>query len=285
MKPYFNKTAILGVGLIGASLAMALRRQGLTRFITGFGRKKENLKRAKRKGIIDSYELDPAKACEDADLIVLATPPGAFLDLTKKIRPSLKKGAIVMDVGSVKGRLTYRLETLMPKGVYFVGAHPIAGGNRSGIEAADPGLFKGALCIVSKTKKTKGPALRKVNALWKALGSTVREMPPEEHDRVYGLVSHLPHLLAYALVNTVADVDESLIGFAGPGFRDTTRIAGSPSGLWADIAVQNKKNLLRHIDLYTANLLRLKTYLKKEDRGSLEREFKRAQTLRERMRA
>jgi len=282
---YFDKTTILGVGLIGASFAMALKGRGISGHIAGWGRKEKNLRTALKKGIIDSYELDPCKACEGSDLVVLATPPGAFPALAKKIRPSLKKGAILTDVGSVKGRLAYGLETLMPKGVYFVGSHPIAGGNKSGIEAADPGLFEGALCVVTETGNTNATALRKVVALWKALGSTVIKMPPEEHDRVYGLVSHLPHLLAYALVNTVADVDESLIGFAGPGFRDTTRIAGSPSGLWADIAVENKKNLLRYIDLYTANLKRLKTYLKKEDRGSLEKDFKRAQKLRERMRA
>ncbi|MBI4824527.1 MAG: prephenate dehydrogenase [Nitrospirae bacterium] len=280
MKPYFNKITILGVGLIGASFAMAMKKHGLCRHVAGYGRKKANLIRAKQRGIIDSYSLDPEEACKDADLVVLATPPSLFITLIKKIKPALKKGSIVIDVGSVKGFIS-KLEALMPEGVSFVGCHPIAGSDRSGIDMARGDLFKNAPLIITKTNKTNNYTLKKIKALWRSIGSRLIIMGPSEHDRVYALISHMPHLIAYALVNTVADIDKSSLKFSGQGFKDTTRIAGSPPELWADILMLNRGNVLKFTDAFKNSINRLSSCLKKGDRDSLMKKLLKAQKLRE----
>jgi prephenate dehydrogenase len=278
---YFEKVTILGVGLIGASLALALKKHGLCREITGFGRREQNLRSAKEKNIIDSFEMDPAKACDGADLVVFATPVGIFTDIAEKISGALKKNAIVTDVGSVKGNLVREMEKLMPQDVFFVGGHPIAGSDRSGIDTAAAEIFRGAKCIVTPTRNTDKNALEKVTAMWKTMGSVIRTLDPDEHDRIYAAVSHLPHLIAYEIVNTVSDMNESYLAFSGQGFKDTTRIASSQPELWRDICILNKDNLLESIEIFRNNLDRVSQYLRAHDSESLERDFRRARTLRE----
>jgi prephenate dehydrogenase len=278
---HFKKVAILGVGLIGASFALAMKKYKLSNHITGHGRSIENLQRAKEMRIIDSYDLDPGKACDGSDLILFATPVGSFIEIARKIQSSLKKGAIVTDVGSVKGRLVHDMEALMPEGTYFIGGHPIAGSSRSGIDTARAEIFIDAKCIITPTEKTSKNALEMVIYIWKTFGSIVELINPDEHDRIYAVVSHLPHLIAYAIVNTVVDVDGSYLKFAGSGFIGTTRIASSPTELWRDICILNKDNLLKSIETFNRNLERLSQYIKASDRESLEKEFKKAQRLRE----
>ncbi|MDO9287718.1 MAG: prephenate dehydrogenase/arogenate dehydrogenase family protein [Thermodesulfovibrionales bacterium] len=280
-KLFFNKVTILGVGLIGASLALALRKKKLCREIVGYGRKENNLKKAKRLKIIDSYNLDAKKACSDSDLIVFSIPVGKFLVTAGKIKGSLKKGALVTDVGSVKGRLVRDMESLMPGGVNFVGSHPIAGSNKNGIGAANAELFSGAQCIVTPTKKTDMKALKKITALWKSLGARTVNLDADEHDRVYAAVSHLPHIIAYALVNAVSDIDSSYIKFAGQGFKDSTRIASSSPEIWRDICLMNKNNILKFINVFNKNLDSLGRHIQKSNSPALEKEFKKARTLRE----
>lgn len=277
----FDKVTILGVGLIGASFALALKKYKLCNEIIGYGRREENLRRAKDKKIIDSFEPDPAKACDGADLVVFATPVGIFTDVAEKISSALKRTAIVTDVGSVKGKLVRDMEKLMPPGVFFVGGHPIAGSDRSGIDAAAAEIFKGAKCIVTPTQDTDKSALEKVTVVWKTFGSVISLLDPDEHDRIYAAVSHLPHLIAYEIVNTVADMNESYLAFSGQGFMDTTRIASSQPELWRDICILNKDNLLESIEIFKNNLDRVSQYLRAYDSESLERDFKRARTLRE----
>jgi prephenate dehydrogenase len=276
----FEKTTVLGVGLIGASLALAMRKASLASSITGHGRNEANLQRAKEWSIIDSYELDPAKACKGADLVVLATPVGTFKSLMKSIYGSLKPGAVVMDVGSVKGDLVYGMESLMPDMVHCVPCHPIAGSERSGIDTASADLFEGKLCIITKTENTAVAAFNDVSELWRAIGSRVELLSPEEHDMIFGLVSHLPHLVAYALVNTVADVDPGSIKYAGNGFKDATRIAAGSPDLWRDITAFNSENLLRFLDILKANIEGLSIYIREGDFKGLEEAFKRASELR-----
>ncbi|MEW6162476.1 MAG: prephenate dehydrogenase/arogenate dehydrogenase family protein [Nitrospirota bacterium] len=276
-----DRVTILGVGLIGASFALAMKKYKFCSHLTGHGRRLENLQRAKEMGIIDSFELDPVKACNGSDVVLLATPVGSFIDIAKRIRSSLKKGALVTDVGSVKGRLVWDMEALMPEGVYFVGSHPIAGSSRSGIDTASADIFRGAKCILTPTEKTSGNALEKLIHIWKTFGCTVELINPDEHDRIYAMVSHLPHLLAYAIVNAVGDVDGSYLKFAGQGFMGTTRIALSSPELWRDICILNKDNLLKSIEIFKNNLERLSQYLRASDFESLEREFERARALRE----
>ena len=278
---HFNKVTILGLGLIGASFALALKHCGLCNEVVGYGRNEENLIRAKKRGIIDSFELDPAKACSDADLALFATPVGTFIDIAKKICGSMKKDAIVTDVGSVKGKLVRDMESLMPKGVFFVGGHPIAGSNRSGIDTAAAEIFKKAECIITPTENTDRDALEKVAAIWECFGSLVKLINADEHDRIYAAVSHLPHLIAYEIVNTVADIDTSYLAFCGKGFRDATRIASSPPEVWRDICLLNKDNVLECVEIFKNNLDRVSQYLKASDSESIAKDFEKARTLRE----
>jgi prephenate dehydrogenase len=279
----FNNATILGVGLLGASCAMALKKSGLCRTVTGCGRNRENLEKAQKRGIIDAFELDPATACRDADLIMLSAPVGSFLGLTRAIAPVLKKGALLTDVGSVKGKMVREIEKMLPKGVHYIGVHPIAGSDRSGIDAASAELFRNAKCIVTPTETSDPVALGKIEGLWKAFGSDLMTLSPEEHDRIYASVSHLPHLIAYALVNAVADKNSTYLAFSGKGFTDATRIASSSEELWSDICLANRENLLEVLALFQNNLEKLVQCLRTGDAGTLKEEFRKARILREQL--
>lgn len=278
---FFEKVTVFGVGLIGASFALGMKQYGLCHTVIGHGRKEENLRQAKEKKIIDSYDLDPAKACDGSDLVVFATPVGMFTDIAKKVLNSLKKGAVVTDVGSVKGKLVHDMDALMPDKVYFIGGHPIAGGDRSGIDTAAADIFRGAQCMLTPTPYTDSKALENVTGIWKTFGSIVKIIDPDEHDRIYAVMSHLPHLIAYEIVNTVADIDSSYLAFSGQGFKDTTRIASSHPELWRDICLLNKDNLLEYVEIFKRNLDRVSQYLRAYDTESLEKDFTKARTLRE----
>ncbi len=271
----------MGVGLIGASFALAARKQGLAGHIAGFGRSEDNLRKAKERGIIDSYDLDPAAACRDSDLVMLSTPVGYFTELARKCAGSLKDGAIVTDAGSVKGRLVSELEALMPAGVRYVGGHPIAGSERSGSEAADAELFRDAKCILTPTSCSDKRAVEMVAGIWRRLGAQVITMDPDAHDRIYAAVSHLPHLLAYAMINAVADTDPAYLAYGGQGLKDTTRIAASSPEMWRDICLLNRDNLLDLMLVFQKQLDSLGRHLRAGDSASLEREFERARALRE----
>jgi len=277
----FNRITILGVGLLGASFAMALKKNGLCSTITGYGRNRENLQKAIERKIIDSFEQDPAAACRDSDLIMLSAPVGAFPGLTKAISPALKKGAILTDVGSVKGALVREIEKLLSKDVHYIGGHPIAGSERSGIDSANDELFRDARCIITPTENSDPAALEKIQLLWKAIGSEIIILTPEEHDRIYASVSHLPHLIAYAMVNAVADMDSSYLDFSGKGFMDATRIASSSEELWNDICLLNRENVIEALAVFQKNLDKLDQYLKAGDSDSLKTEFRKARALRE----
>ncbi len=281
---FFNKVTIIGVGLIGASFALALKKRGLCSHITGCSRKENNLKKAVEMKIIDSFELDAARACSDSDLVTFATPVGSFLETAKKIKSSLKKGAIVTDVGSVKGKLVRDMEALMPEGVSFVGGHPIAGSDKTGIDTAAADLFSGARCILTPTQKTDKNALKKITGLWESFGSKVSTLDADEHDRIYAAVSHLPHIIAYAIVNTVADINSSYLGYAGNGFKDTTRIAASSPELWRDISLMNRENLLEFIEVFKKSLDGIISHLKNSESDAIEKEFEQAKPLRENVR-
>jgi len=280
-KPFFKRTTILGVGLLGASFSLALKKNGFCNEVIGYGRTEENLRKAKERGIIDAFENDPLKACTGSDLILFSTPVGSFIDIANKIKSSLGDNVIVTDVGSVKGHLVSAMESLMPEGAFFVGGHPIAGSARSGIDTADAELFKGARCIITPTENTDKQALETVTAVWENLGSRVTLINPDEHDKIYASVSHLPHLIAYVIMNTVADIDSSFLAFSGQGFVDTTRIASSSPELWRDICLLNKDNLLESLEIFKKNLDRVSQYLRAYDSESLEKDFQKARALRE----
>jgi prephenate dehydrogenase len=280
---FFNKVSIIGVGLLGASFALALRENGLCKTIYGYGRREDNLKRAKEKGIVDNYSLNAARACEGSDLILLATPVGVFKDVIKTVRTFLKKGAIVTDVGSVKGGLVYEIEELMPEGVYYIGSHPIAGSDKSGIDDARADLFNNAKCIITPTEKSNSTVKKTIVSLWESLGAKAEIMEPYKHDEIYAAVSHLTHVIAYALVNTLGDINSGYIEYAGQGFKDTTRIALSSPEMWRDISIFNKDNLIKLLVVFRENLDKMEKLLEMSDARGIEEEFVKAQGLRKKI--
>jgi len=283
---YFRRMTIIGVGLIGGSLARVCKKKNLVGEIIGVGRTEGNLKKAKELGVIDQYYLNTKKAVNDADLVILATPVSSFVKIINDIRPNLKKGSIVIDVGSVKLGFLIEVENLLPKGVHFVGTHPIAGTEKSGVGASFLELFQGAKCIITPTPKTNKKALDKVVELWRQTGSDVIIMDPARHDRILSAISHLPHLIAYALVNTIEDinnVEEDVLSYSAGGFRDFTRIASSSPEMWRDICLLNKNSIIDSINRFKYNLELLKNFIENEDGTGLEERFKKAKYLRDNM--
>ncbi len=289
MTMLFKQMTIVGVGLIGGSLGMICKQQGLIGTVVGTGRRVENLKKAVELNAIDRYTTDLAEAASGSDLLVLATPVDTFETALKTCAPKLAPGAVVTDVGSVKGLLVTRMEALVPAGVSVVGTHPIAGKEKTGVEAASMELFRGALCILTPTARTDPAALAKIRRLWEATDARVSEMDPDLHDRALGAVSHLPHMVAFALVNAIAAIQETqtpdldLQTFSGGGYKDTTRIAASSPEMWRDICLWNRDNLVSQIDTYQACLEKLKGLVKAGDGEGLAREFERAKRVRERL--
>lgn len=276
MKP-FEQITVIGVGLLGASLAMACKEHALARRIVGFGRNRDNLEKARKLKIVDDYSTDLSKAVKGADLIVLCSPVGSFKQLAEGMAPSLKAGTIVTDVGSVKGPMVRELEKIIPSSVSFVGGHPIAGGEKSGIGAADKDLFSGAKCIITPTPNTDKAAQARVVSLWEKLGMNVCTMDADEHDYIFGAVSHLPHVIAYALMNTVAEIKtanhDQIAFFGGSGLKDVTRIAASDPVMWRDICVANKSSILGCLALYQETLGKIKASIEQGDGKSLEQMF------------
>lgn len=280
MEDGFSTVVIAGVGLIGGSLALALKEKKITKKVIGYGRNLERVKRAQEVGIIDDF-INSVDEFAQADLVVLATPISVFEDLVSQIKEHVKKNAIVIDVGSVKKAVVERIEVLLTDKAYFVGTHPIAGSDKTGFEHARADLFKNSRVIITPTEKTEQSALRKVTQMWQDVGANVEFMSPEQHDRIYALVSHLPHLVSYCLVETVAQIDGSLISYAGSGFKDTTRIAKSSPELWTDIFVTNKENILSFLESFTRKLKEIEQLISEENIKQLKTFLDSAKKLRE----
>ena len=279
----FNKVTIIGVGLIGGSLAKVLKSRGLAREIHGSGRSRETLEKAVKLGVIDRMGQSSAQAVENSDLVVLATPVGTFEAIIREIVPHLKKGSILTDVGSVKGALVRTIECMLPAGVHYVPAHPIAGREKHGVEAATEDLVNGARCILTPTERTDKLALERVSAVWQAAGMNIVTMDPDRHDHIFAAVSHLPHAAAYAMVSTVAEFSEgsaNYISFSGAGFRDFTRIAASSPEMWRDICLLNGKNMVEMIEQYQFSLNRIKKAIKQGNAKKLEELLRKASELR-----
>lgn len=285
-KPLFQKATIIGLGLIGGSIALGLKKAGLARTVLGVDQDAEQLKVAASRGAVDAYTSDPAGGVEGADLIVLATPVGAFEQVIRQVLPKLPAACLVTDVGSTKAVWVGFMERTLPETVVFVGGHPIAGKEKSGIQAASETLFKGAKCVLTSTPRTDPRALERIKGLWEALGSEVVLMSPAEHDRIFAAVSHLPHLVAYALISALLELnrpDEDLLFYSAGGLRDFTRIAGSSPEMWRDVCLSNRENLLEAVEACLTALRRIKDYIQAQDGEALYREFGRARKIRERM--
>ena len=289
MSVHFTQAAIIGVGLIGGSLGMILRRKGLADHVVGIGRRVENLKTAVELGAIDRYVADPKEGIKGSDLVILATPVDTYERHLRDWAHCLESGAIVSDVGSVKGTLVERSEAAMPSGVHFVGAHPIAGKEKTGVAAGSDLLFAGARCILTPTKNTDRRALECITQLWEETGSIVLTMDPHVHDHILGAVSHLPHVAAFALMNALADTRDhhlpslDLASHSGGGLRDTTRIAASSPEMWRDIFLWNRDNVVSLIERYQQSLDELKGLIAAGDGAGIEKALERAKQEREKL--
>jgi prephenate dehydrogenase len=263
-------------------VAWGAKRRGLAAQVVGADRDPASLRHALGAGMIDAV-ADAADAVQDADLVVLAVPVGELTGLADELAPRLDPRTVVTDVGSVKRSVVERVGWGIPR---FVGGHPMAGGEQSGAAAATPDLFEGATCLLTPTERTDPTALQAVERLWHALGATVVRMDAAVHDEIVAAVSHLPHLAACALVNTVAGSDPSgrALSFAAGGFRDMTRIAASSPELWRDICLMNRAPLLDALARYTTAVVRLRDLIEKGDGPGLLDEFARARDVRRSLR-
>ena len=271
--PLIKRLTVVGVGLIGGSLARALREKGEVEEIVGVGRSEANLRRAVELGVIDRYSLDPTAGVVGADLVFLATPVCSIAGVLKTIAPHLSSGCVVTDGGSVKGSIVALCEPLMPAGTFFVGGHPIAGTEHAGVEASFASLYRGKRCIITTTPQTDNVALQRVINMWKAADSEVVLMDVDKHDRVVAAISHLPHMVAYSLVNAVEGYDrfeENILNYSAGGFRDFTRIASSDPAMWRDIALTNRVALLEMMDSFTEYFAQLRSLVDSGDGKGLE---------------
>jgi len=281
----WEKVTLVGVGLLGGSLGLALRQKRLARTVVGFVRRKASVSECRHAGAVDRATLDLRKAVEQADLVILCTPIAQMLALTRQLLPQLKHGAIVTDVGSVKRGVVRALEPLVAKaGGRFVGSHPMAGSEKAGVRAARADLFKSAICVVTPTTKSNKAAVQQVEQLWRAVGGRPVRMTPALHDALVSRSSHLPHVVAAALANHVLDParPKGQPVLCANGFRDTTRIASSPPEMWRDIVLANRRNVAKALDSFIADLEKTRDALAKSDLKGLTRFLRAAKQRRDR---
>jgi len=278
MSEIFERVTIVGVGLIGGSLGLAVRRGTLARTVVGVGHRQVSIDRALEMGVIDEGTLDAAEGVKDADLVVLATAIGLITAIGEQIAPALKSGCIVTDVGSTKSQIVRRMTSVLPAGVHFVGAHPIAGSEKRGIDAAETDLFRDTTCVLTPTDATPPDAVDRVRKLWEAVGARVSMLDPEEHDTILARTSHLPHAMAAMLIATLTDVDGR---FVGTGIRDTTRVASGDVNIWCDILLSNREAFLQAVDGFSGRLDALRRAVDTADRSALAEILARAKTRRD----
>jgi cyclohexadieny/prephenate dehydrogenase len=280
----FERVALIGIGLIGSSLARVLRRDAPETQIVACARRAETLDAVRRLGIADMTTDDPAEAAAGADLVVIATPLSAYAEVARRIAPVLKSGAIVTDVGSVKEAAIRELQPLLPKRVGFVPGHPVAGTEHSGPESGFPELFRDRWCILTPLPETAPEALAKVRALWELAGMRVTTMPAEHHDKVLAVTSHLPHLIAYTIVGTATELGEDLqsevVAYSAGGFRDFTRIAASDPVMWRDIFLANREAVLELLQRFSEDLTALQRAIRRGDAEVLHQWFTRTRAIR-----
>ena len=284
MEVHFRRLTIIGVGLIGGSLARVCRKKGLAGELVGVGRGRKNLELAVELGVIDRWSHQVEEGVDGADGVVLATPMGTIIPLAERMAPHIEAGCLVTDVGSTKASVVEPLERLLQPSAAFVGGHPIAGTEKSGVEASSEALFEGNRCILTPTDRTDTEALARVQSLWEACGMSVVCMGPDTHDTLMAGVSHLPHMVAYALIHTVTGLssnDHDAVAYSAGGFRDFTRIAASDPTMWRDICLANRKPLLAMIDRFSGSLDELREAIEGADGEALQELFAAARRIRE----
>ena len=284
----FRKLTIVGVGLLGGSIGLAARKLRIAGEIAGFVRREKTIAECEKVGALDYATTDLLAAVSNADLVILCTPLAQMRALAEQCVPALKRGAIVTDVGSVKAGVVRELESVIAKaGAHFVGSHPMAGGEKTGVAAARVDLFQNAMCVLTPTKKSNAGAVRKLERFWKSLGSRVLKLPPEQHDLFVSRTSHLPHVVAAALANLVLSPSQpkGQSQLCATGFRDTTRIASGSPEMWRDISLANRKHVARSITAFIAELQKFEHALKKLDEKGIEKFFENAKSRRDKWRS
>src|SRR6185312_9680331 len=280
----FEKLALIGIGLIGSSIARASRLKGLAKTIAISTRRQETLDEARALGLGDIYTMDPIEAVRHADLVILCIPVQSYGAVMEKIGPYLEPGAILSDVGSVKEYVTKAMAPHTPKGVHLIPGHPIAGTEHSGPSAGFPELFINRWCVLTPGKDVDPGAVSKLSAFWSALGSNVELMEPANHDMVLAITSHIPHLVAYNIVGTVADLEQDtqseVIKFSASGFRDFTRIAASDPVMWRDVFLTNRDAVLDMLGRFLEDLSQLQRHVRDGDGPAMEALFTRTRAIR-----
>jgi len=280
----FKKVCIIGCGLIGSSLARAIKKHNLSEKIVSSNRSEIVNKKVLELKIVNDSSSDTQKMAKDSDLIIIATPLSSYENVILKIKNSLKNGMILTDVGSVKERVINLVEKAIPKDVSWIPSHPIAGTEESGPEAGFSELFKNRWCILTPSKKAKEKDINTLKSFWKKIGSKVDIMDAKQHDYILSITSHIPHLMAYNIVNTSINIQEekqsAIIKYSAGGLRDFTRIAASNPIMWRDIFIQNKINTLKEIEKFIANLEDLKNAIENEDGKKLEEIFLKTKKIR-----
>jgi cyclohexadieny/prephenate dehydrogenase len=283
-EPVFEKVALIGVGLIGSSMAHAIRRGKVASHVSGYSHRAETRERARKAGIADSLPDNLADCVRDAGLVVLATPVGTFSTLAQEMAPTLKPGAIVSDVGSVKTAVLRDVAPHIPAGVHFIPAHPIAGTEQSGPEAGFAELFDGRWCILTPPAGTDAAAIDRLKDFWRRLGSQIDVMDARHHDLVLAVTSHVPHLIAYNIVGTADDLsavtESEVIKYSAGGFRDFTRIAASDPTMWRDVFLNNKEAVLEVLGRFSEDLSALQRAIRWGDGDALFNLFTRTRAIR-----
>jgi cyclohexadieny/prephenate dehydrogenase len=285
--PIFDRIAIIGFGLIGSSLARAVKANGLVRTVVACDQSEDARATIMRLSLADEVTDDPATAVRDADLVVIAAPLGAYAAIAARMAPALKKGAVVSDVGSVKGPVVRDLPGLLPKHIHLVPGHPVAGTENSGPGSGFETLFDGRWFIMTPAPGTDADAIAKVGDLWRGCGSLIETMDALHHDKVLGITSHLPHLIAYTIVGTAADLEEDaqseVIKFSASGFRDFTRIAASDPTMWRDVFLNNREAVLEMLQRFNEDLTALQRAIRVGDGETLFDLFTRTREIRRRI--
>ena len=283
-QPMFDKIALVGIGLIGSSLARVIRREGLAGHVSISTRSASTLARAEELALGDSYTTDASEAVRDADLVIVSVPVGSSGAVAEEIAPALKAGAIVTDVGSTKNSVIAQMGPHMPAGVHFIPGHPLAGTEKSGPDAGFAELFENRWCIFTPLPGTDPDALERLSAFWRACGSNIDTMDPEHHDMVLAIVSHLPHIIAYNIVGTADDLQNvsktEVIKYAASGFRDFTRLAASDPTMWRDVCLHNKDAILEMLARFSEDLSSLQRAIRWGDGDKLFDLFTRTRAVR-----
>lgn len=284
MAKQFETIALIGIGLIGSSIAREIKDKGLAGSVTVATRSDATLKRAQELNLGDRYTTSAAEAAKDADLVIVSVPVGASGAVAAEIAGNLKPGAIVTDVGSTKGSVIAQMAPHIPEGVHFIPGHPIAGTEYSGPDAGFIGLFKGRWCILTPLPETDETAKEKLRTFWETMGSMVDDMDPEHHDKVLAIVSHLPHIIAYNIVGTADDLEavteSEVIKYSASGFRDFTRLAASDPTMWRDVCLHNKDAILEMLARFSEDLAYLQRAIRWGDGEKLFDLFTRTRAIR-----